>query len=253
MYNNQTVSVITPVYNCEKYIAETIESALSQTYQNIEIVLVDDCSTDKSSNIIEDYKNKYSDKIVYYKQEKNMGAAVARNTALENAKGRYVAFLDSDDLWYPEKIEKQLELMKEKDIAFCYTAYEMVDNQGALIKDKVEIIERAKYRHILKKTVISTPTVVLDRQLIGNLKIPSRRTGQDYAYWLLLLRKVKIAYGIDEVLVTVRRRVGSLSKNKFQNIKDVWEVQRYNENISLISVIYNTGWYMVNSFSKRFL
>ncbi|NLE05502.1 MAG: glycosyltransferase, partial [Crenarchaeota archaeon] len=182
------------------------------------------------------------------------GAAVARNKALDLAKGRYIAFLDSDDLWYPEKIHKQIDFMRNNDdIAFCYTAYEMVDDEGILIKEKIKILEKATYKNLLKRTMISTPTVLLDRHLLGNLKMPLRRTGQDYAYWLLLLHNVEFAYGIDEALVKVRRRGNSLSANKFQNIIDVWVVQTQNENLSPIYATYNTVWYVFNSFTKRFL
>lgn len=253
MYNNETVSVIIPVYNACKYIGETIESALKQTYRDIEFILVDDCSTDHSRQIIEGYM-KNAQNIVYHLQEKNAGAAVARNKALDLAKGRYVAFLDSDDLWYPEKIEKQIALMKaSSEIAFCYTAYEMIDDDGNLIKGKTKILKKTEYKHLLKKTIIATPTVMLDRQQTSEFMIPLRRTGQDYAYWLLLLRNLGYAYGIDEALVRVRRRGNSLSKNKFQNIKDVWSIQTKNEQLSPLYATYNTVWYMVNSFAKRYL
>jgi teichuronic acid biosynthesis glycosyltransferase TuaG len=252
LYKNETVSVIIPVYNASKYIGETIESALKQTYKDIEIILVDDCSRDNSRQIIEGYM-KIHRNIVYHLQEKNSGAAVARNKALDLAKGRYVAFLDSDDLWYPEKIQKQIDLMKNKqNIAFCYTAYEMVDDEGKLIKEKIKILEKATYKNLLKRTMISTPTVLLDRYLLGDLKMPLRRTGQDYAYWLLLLRNVEFAYGIDEPLVKVRRRGNSLSANKFQNIFDVWTIQTQNENLPPFYVTYNTAWYVINSLLKRY-
>lgn len=251
LFNNEMVSVIIPVYNSAKYIAETMRSAINQTYKNIEIVLVDDCSKDNSKEIIESFMNE-NNNIIYFQQEKNRGAALSRNKALDLAKGRYVAFLDSDDLWYPEKIEKQLHIMQEKNIAFCYTAYKIVDSKGSVIKNKTKIIERAEYKNLLKRTIISTPTVVIDRHLVGDLKMPNRRTGQDYAYWLLLLRNVKVAYGIDEALVTVRIRNGSLSKNKFQNVIDVWEIQRKNENITRINTFFNLVCYLLNTFIKRF-
>lgn len=250
IYDNEIVSVIIPVYNSGRYITETIESALNQTYNNIEIVLVDDCSKDNSREIIERFMNMHSN-IVYHLQEKNGGAALARNKALDLAKGRYVAFLDSDDLWYPEKIEKQLQLMQNKKIAFCYTAYEMVDGQGIVLKNKTRVIERAEYKNLLKNTVISTPTVMIDRNITGDLRMPNRRTGQDYAYWLLLLKEVKLAYGLNESLVTVRRRSGSLSRNKFQNIVDVWEIQTKIENIPRMYALYNTLCYIFNSLIKR--
>lgn len=251
-YDNQLVSVIVPVYNSEKYIGETIESALNQTYGNIEIILVDDCSRDNSKQIINKYIEK-NNNIIYHLQERNLGAAIARNKGLELAKGRYVAFLDSDDLWYPDKTEKQIDFMKNNNIAFCYTAYEMIDDEGKLIKEKIKILEKAEYKHLLRRTMISTPTVIIDRLLIGDLKMPIRRTGQDYAYWLLLLRNVGAAYGIDEALVKVRRRAKSLSANKMQNIKDVWSIQTKNENITPLYALYNTVWYVLNAFVKRFL
>lgn len=251
LYDNKIVSVIIPVYNSEKFIGETINSVLNQTYKEIEIVLVDDCSKDNSRKIIEQFMKKHKN-IVYHLQEKNEGAAVARNTALDIAKGRYIAFLDSDDLWYPQKVEKQLNLMQEKNAAFSYTAYEIVDESGALIKNKIKIIKELKYKQLLKRTVVSTPAVVIDRCIIGSLKMPNRRTGQDYAYWLLLLRKVEIAYGLDESLAKIRKREGSLSKNKLQNIKDVWEVQTINEKIPKVRATWNTLNYLLNVVIKRF-
>jgi len=251
LYDNETVSVIIPVYNAEKYIGSTIESALNQTYKKLTLVIVDDCSTDNSKNIIDEYI-KHTNNIVYHLNSNNTGAAVARNKALEIAEGRYVAFLDSDDLWLPEKIQRQLVLMSNNNVGFCYTAYEMIDDEGRLMKEKIKILEKTEYKHLLKRTMISTPTVLLDRQLIGNVEMPLRRTGQDYAYWLLLLRKNGVAYGIDEALVQVRRRNNSLSKNKIQNVRDVWSIQTKFENIPLLKATYNTICYVLNSFFKRY-
>ena len=251
LYDNETVSVIIPVYNAEKYIGSTIESALNQTYKKLTLVIVDDCSTDNSKNIIDEYI-KHTNNIVYHLNSNNTGAAVARNKALEIAEGRYVAFLDSDDLWLPEKIQRQLALMSNNNVGFCYTAYEMIDDEGRLMKEKIKILEKTEYKHLLKRTMISTPTVLLDRQLIGNVEMPLRRTGQDYAYWLLLLRKNGVAYGIDEALVQVRRRNNSLSKNKIQNVRDVWSIQTKFENIPLLKATYNTICYVLNSFFKRY-
>ena len=251
LYDNEMVSVIIPVYNAGKYIGNTIESALNQTYKKITLVIVDDCSTDKSKNIIDEYI-KHNNNIIYHLNSNNTGAAVARNKALEIANGRYVAFLDSDDLWFPEKIQRQLALMSNNNVGFCYTAYEMIDDEGRLIREKIKILEKTEYKHLLKRTMISTPTVLLDRQLIGNVEMPLRRTGQDYAYWLLLLRKIGVAYGIDEALVQVRRRKNSLSKNKIQNVRDVWSIQTKFENIPLLNATYNTICYVCNSFFKRY-
>ena len=135
------VSVIIPIYNAEKYLRKTLDSILVQTYKDIEIVLVDDCSNDDSANIIKEYIQKYPE-IVYFLQETNQGAGAARNKALELATGQYVAFLDSDDIWYPNKVAKQLELMKKRNCPFSYTAIEMIDENDNLLKNKRNIKEK---------------------------------------------------------------------------------------------------------------
>lgn len=151
MYNNETVSVIIPVYNACKYIGETIESALKQTYRDIEFILVDDCSTDHSRQIIEGYM-KNAQNIVYHLQEK-CWCRCCEKQSFRFSKRPIRCFLDSDDLWYPEKIEKQIALMKaSSEIAFCYTAYEMIDDDGNLIKGKTKILKKTEYKHLLKKT-----------------------------------------------------------------------------------------------------
>ncbi len=251
VYNNEIVSVIIPIYNSEKYLKETVESVLKQTYDKIEIVLIDDCSKDNSPEILKELSEKYNN-IVFFLQTKNMGAAAARNKGMELASGRYIAFLDSDDLWYPKKIEKQIALMKEKKQSFSYTSYEMIDENKSVIIKKTKVLEHTKYKDLLKNTLIATPTVVIDRNSLGTINMPGRRTGQDYAYWLLLLRNGKIAYGIDEVLVTVKRRKSSLSKNKFQNLRDVWEVQVFQEKIPRVVVLFNMFCYILNTLKKRY-
>ncbi|NLY18950.1 MAG: glycosyltransferase [Clostridiaceae bacterium] len=245
------VSVIIPVYNAEKYLAETLDSALGQTYKDIEIVIVDDCSTDSSTEIINRYMSN-NNNIKYIRNETNQGAAVSRNTGIRYSRGQYIAFLDSDDVWDKTKIEKQISHLREKKACFGFTAYDMIDAYGQQIKDKIKIKEHIVYKDQLTKTVISTPTVILDATIIGNIEIPLRRTGQDYALWLKLLREYD-AFGIDEALVHVRRRPSSLSKNKFQNIRDVWEIQTRNERIPKIKASLNVFKYCIYALKKRFL
>lgn len=251
-FENQTVSVIIPVYNASKYVANTIETALNQTYKDIELILVDDCSADNSAQIIENYliDNK---NIHYYLLEKNSGAAVARNKAIEIAKGRYIAFLDSDDLWYPEKLEKQLFLMKKKNAPICFTAIEMIDENDELIKSKRNVLEKVSYKFLLKNTMIATSTVVVDRKLVGNFQMPLLRSGQDYATWLLLMRNGINAYGINEALVKYRKGRNSLSSNKVKNIKKVWNIQTRYENINPLTASFNSVCYAFNAFKKHFL
>ncbi len=240
------VSVIIPVYNSERFIAKTIDSVLSQTYTNIEIIIVDDCSTDSSKQIIENYLNK---SIIYFRQPTNQGAAVARNKALELAKGQYVAFLDSDDLWKSNKLEKQISFMKNNNVSFCFLAIEMIDLNGNIVKRKRNVKDKVTYDYLLKNTMIPTSSVVIDRNKVGNFQMPLIRGGQDYATWLMLLRN-NIAYGINEALVQYRIGHSSLSSNKFKSIKQVWNIQTRQEKINKIKAVINLFCFGFNAMKK---
>lgn len=243
------VSVITPVYNAERFIQSTIESVLNQTYKNIEIILVDDCSKDKSAKIINELCEKYPN-IVYHLQEKNMGAGVARNKALELARGRYVAFLDSDDMWKPDKISKQIDVMNKTGAPLCYTAIEMIDENGKIVKEKRKIKEICDYRYLLHNTVIPTSGLVVDRVQCGDFRMHLRRGGQDYATWLKLMRNGAVARGIDEALVQYRIVSGSLSSNKFKSIQQVWEIQTQDEKIGKIPAAFHVLCFTFNAVKK---
>ncbi len=251
-FDNEIVSVIIPVYNSERYINKTLDSVLAQTYKLIEIVLVDDCSTDNTEQLINEYTEKH-DNITYYQLKKNSGAAIARNKALELAKGRYFAFLDSDDLWYPQKINKQLTLMKQKNISICYTAIEMIDENDRLIKGKRNVLEKVDYNFLLKNTMLATSTIVIDRKLVGSFEMPLIRSGQDYATWLQLMRNGTNAHGINEVLVKYRKSRNSLSSNKIKGIKKVWDIQVKQEKINPLNATYNCMCYAYNAFKKHYL
>lgn len=248
-YVEGRVSVITPVYNVEKYIDKTLESIFAQTYKDIEIVLVDDCSKDNSAQIIAKYKEEHPE-IIYFLQPKNMGAGAARNKALELASGQYVAFLDSDDLWLPKKTEKQIKLMKEKKSPFSYAAIEMMDEEGKTIKGKRNLKESCDYNYLLHNTIIATSSVIVDRSMLGDFRMPLRRGGQDYATWLSLLRNGAVACGINETLVRYRVGSNSLSSNKFKSIKQVWEIQTQDEHINSIVVIFHIICFIFNALKK---
>lgn len=251
-FQEDLVSVIIPVYNSEKFLKETLNSALNQTYKNIEIIIINDCSVDNSENIIKSYCSKYKN-IIYYKKSKNEGVAVARNLALDIAKGRYVAFLDSDDLWEKEKVEKQITLMKEKEASISYTAIEMIDEHQNKIKNKREVREIIDYNFLLHNTMIATSSVIVDRKKTENFKMPLRRSGQDYATWLMLLHNGNKAYGINEALVKYRIRNNSLSSNKLKSIKQVFEIQVKEEKINIIKAGYNTLLFCINALKKYYL
>lgn len=251
-YVDGLVSVIMPIYNAEKYLIDTLNSIFNQDYKNIEIVLVDDCSKDKSAEIIAELQKTHPE-IVYYLQEKNMGAGAARNKSLELARGQYAAFLDSDDIWMPGKINRQIEWMKVKNSPFSYTAIEMMDENSETIKSKRNIKETCDYKYLLHNTIIATSSVVIDRTVLGDLRMPLRRGGQDYATWLMLLRGGVVAQGINEALLRYRVASGSLSSNKFKSIKQVWEIQTQDEKINKVSVAFHVMCFSFNAFKKYFM
>lgn len=246
---NKTVSIIIPVYNSSEYLRETIQSAINQTYNNLEIILVDDYSDDNSVEIISDYIKQY-DFIVLLKQYSNQGVAVARNKALDLAKGRYVAFLDSDDIWYPSKTIKQLSLLKDKNASISFTGLEIIDRNGINIKNKIKVKDKINYNFLLKNTMIATSSVIIDRYKTGRFHMPLLRSGQDYATWLFLLRNDTYAYGINEVLIKYRRSNNSLSANKIKSVKQVWSIQTSIEGVNPLIATYNTLWYILNALRK---
>ena len=223
-----------------------------QDYKNLEIVLVDDCSKDNSAEIIKRYLDKYPN-IVYHKQVKNGGAAVARNTALNIAKGRYVAFLDSDDLWCDSKISKQLSFMKENDAAISCTAMDCIDEEDNSLNSVREVHKIISYKFLLHNTMIATSTVMIDRNKTGNFQMPLRRGGQDYATWLMLMRNGTICYGLNEVLSHYRVMNNSLSSNKWKSIRQVWEIQTHDEKINKMAAAINVCFFIVNGFIKHFI
>lgn len=250
-YTDNRVSVIIPVYNVANYIGRTIDSVLRQKYYDIEIVLVDDCSIDNSEEIIRQYQKSHPN-IIYYRQERNQGAAVARNKALDLASGQYVAFLDGDDEWSSGKLEKQISFMKETNAAITCTALDTIDADGNSLGNRREVKEKIDYKFILKNTIIATSTVIVDRNQTGHFHMPLRRGGQDYATWLMLMRNGTVCYGINEVLAHYRVLPTSLSSNKFKSIKQVWEIQTMNEGINKFSAFINLFCFVSNAFIKRF-
>lgn len=244
------VSVIIPVYNAGKIISQTIDSVLAQTYKKIEIVVVDDYSLDNSREVIEKYQAEHPE-ITLFCLGENSGAGATRNKALELAKGQYVAFLDADDLWHPEKLEKQIKLLKETGGAFSYTAIQMTDENGKVLKPKRNVRETIDYSFLLRNTMIATSTVVIDRFGVGDFRMPLLRGGQDYATWLKLLRECSVAYGIDEVLVDYRiGNKNSLSAKKCRSIIQVWEIQTKDEGIKPAAAAFNVFCFCVNAAKK---
>lgn len=250
LYNNDKVSVITPVYNVEKFIGETIESVMTQDYKDVELVLVDDCSSDSSAEIIKRYQKRFPN-IIYHKQEKNQGAAVARNIALKIAKGRYVAFLDSDDQWVQNKLQKQLNFMKTENAAISCTAMDTFDETGKSLGKIRKVKPIIDYKFLLHNTMIATSTVIVDRNLTGDFQMPLRRGGQDYATWLMLLRRGMVCYGLNEILTHYRVLNNSLSSNKWKSVRQVWEIQTQDEGVKSSKAAINLCFFIFNASLKH--
>ena len=246
----ELVSIVVPVYNAEKFLEETINTVLNQTYDNYELLLVNDCSKDNSKSIAEKY---LSDKIKWIDMKKNSGAALTRNKGIEVSNGRYVCFLDADDLWEKEKLEKQIKFMNEHDCEFSFTGYEFADSKGIPNGKKVYIPENINYKRALKNTTIWTSTVMLDMKKLSkeDIYMPNVRRGQDTATWWKILKKIDYAYGLNEILSYYRRTDESLSANKITALKRTWNLYRNVEKLNIFSSFYNFCWYCFNAVRRR--
>lgn len=228
------VSIITPSWNSEKYIAETIKSVQNQTYQNWEMIIVDDCSTDHTVEIVEAIA-KEDPRIRIIRQSVNGGAAKARNRSLDDATGRYIAYLDADDIWKPYKLEKQVAFMKSKSCGFSCASYEVIDDVGKPLNKQVHMLPEVDYVGFLTNNLLQTVGIMVDTEVVDKsyLEMPDIRRRQDAATWLQVLKAGYKCYGLDEVLAEYRRAAGSLSSNKMKAVKGVWRLYRDIEHLSL--------------------
>ena len=246
---NKTVSIVVPVYNAQKCIADTIMSVLNQTYTDFELLLVDDGSTDESAKIISGYSG---DKVKLICNTGRKGAAGARNTGIDCASGRFLAFLDADDLWHPEKLEKQVRFMTEKEAEFSFTGYEFADENGKGLGKIVRVPEKITYDEALKNTTIFTSTVMfdLDRLSKEDVMMPYVAS-EDTATWWKVLKKIPEAYGLDESLTLYRRMGSTLSSNKITAIRRIWDLYRKTERLGLVKSIYCFCGWAVRAVARR--
>lgn len=233
--NYPLVSIITPTYNSEKFINETIKSVVDQTYKNWEIIIVDDCSNDKTCEKVIEWTKK-DKRIKLIKQKRNLGAADARNVALDNSSGRFIAYLDSDDKWYSEKLSKQVEFMIEKNCGFSCCSYEVIDSYGESKNKYVYMKDKLDYMGFLTNNLLQTVGIMVDLNIVDRSKLvmPQMRRRQDAATWLQVLKSNHKCYGIKEVLAQYRRVEGSLSSNKIKAVRAIWYLYRDVEKLSFI-------------------
>jgi teichuronic acid biosynthesis glycosyltransferase TuaG len=232
------VSIITATYNSSSEILNTYHSLLSQTYSNWEWVITDDCSSDNTLEIlhqltVEDHRVKC------FQNKVNSGAAVSRNNSLSHAKSEYIAFIDSDDLWRPDKLQKQIAFMGT-NIHFSFTAYDLIDEQGEPLNQSVDSNQSGSFSYedmLKKKATLGCSTVMLRKSAFENISMPLLRTGQDYATWLKLLKTGNDAYLLNDILTSYRIMPNSISRNKFKKAKRQWQIYRKVEKLPLLKSI----------------
>ena len=246
---NRKVSIVVPVYNASKCIADTIMSVSKQTYTDFELLLVDDGSTDDSCKIIEGF---VSDRIKLLKNTEKKGAAGARNTGIMASTGRYLAFIDADDLWISDKLSRQLKFMDEKDAAFSFTGYEFADENGRGLGKIVRVPPKLDYVQALKNTTIFTSTVIFDTEKLRkeDILMPYVKS-EDTATWWKVLRSGVAAYGLDESLTLYRRMGESLSSDKVEAVRRIWNLYRNVERLNILYSAYCFCFWAVRAVARR--
>lgn len=239
----ELVSIIVPVYNAEKYIAQTIRSVVGQTYSGWELILVDDGSTDDTKQSIAEaidcFANERKDSICVLQNPKK-GAWSARNYGLEHANGRYIAFLDADDVWKPEKLEREISFSKKHQAGFVFTGYEFADENAKGLGKVVKVPHTITFKQALSNTTIFTSTVLIDLQKVDRklCEMPYIKS-EDTATWWNILRAGHKGYGLNENLVLYRRPAKSLSSNKFEAQRRIWNLYRQVAGLSVLSSAYH--------------
>lgn len=219
------VSVIMPAYNCASYIAQSVQSVLDQTMTDWELEIIDDCSTDDTQAVLMPFLTKHTN-IHYYRMKKNSGPAIARTEAIQRANGKYIAFLDSDDIWLPEKLEKQLAFMQETGAIFSCTAYETMDEGGNRLHIAYIPPQKTDYLKCIRLSdPIGNLTVIYDQSVLGKMRIPLIGNREDFALWLKILKLTDYCYGMEDILAVYRTgKKDSFSRNKIKMAKYHWQL-----------------------------
>ncbi len=246
------VSVIVPVYNAARYIEKTIDMVCRQTYKDWELILVDDASRDNSVEVIENYIKKQGKRIRLIKKNINQGAAEARNTGIDSCSGRFIAFLDADDVWMPEKLEEQVAFMERTGAAFCFHSYEFGDENARPSGRIVHVPPKLTFKQALSRTIIFTTTVMfdtekIDMEIIHMPNVPS----EDTATWWRILKSGYEAYGLDKTLAIYRRPGKSLSSNKLEAVRRIWFLYRNIAGLSVAKSLFYFGGWAVRATLRR--
>ena len=243
------VSIIMPSYNSELTIKESIKSVIEQTYSNWELLITDDCSTDRTCQIVKEFVEQ-DDRIKLFVSDKNKGAGAARNNSIKESSGRFLAFLDSDDLWAPDKLKEQINYMTINGYALTYTAYSKIDTYGNIKKDILPP-SKGDFSSLLKSNDIGCLTAIYDTEVVGKVYMPLIRKRQDMALWLIILQKIDYAHCLNKNLAFYREGHLSLSSNKIKIIKSQWEFYRNYLGFGYVKAVYYFLHYIQRALRKH--
>lgn len=243
------VSIITPTYNSAKYIRETIRSVQKQTYENWEMILVDDCSTDNTVEIIQEIQ-KIDSRIQLILSEENSGPAISRNKGIEKIKGKYMTFLDADDIWFEDFIQNSIDTIQKTGIHFVFSSYRRSNEDLEFVYSDFIVPKKVTYTDILKTNSISCLTAFIDIEVLGKKFMPEVYKRQDMGLWLKYLKEIPYAYGIKEPKAIYRIRANSLSRKKSDLITYQWQFYRKVEKLSVLSSIYYMIQWTIRGFLK---
>lgn len=246
---NELVSIVTPAYNAERYISKTIDSVINQTYTNWEMLIVDDCSIDNTKYIIKEYSTK-DHRIRIITMPENVGVANARNEAIKLSKGEYIAFLDSDDIWRVDKLEKQITFMANNKYDFTFTDYELINKNGNKLNKIITVPKKLNYYDALKGNSIPCLTVMINKKNVGLFRMPNIKH-EDYATWLNILKNNITAYGLNENLAMYRKSDNSITSNKFKSMFWTWNIYYKNQNLGFLKSVRCMINYILKNIKKR--
>ena len=247
------VSIVTPTYNSGKFIERTAKSVLNQTFQDWEWILVDDLSKDDTKDILKKLEKEDS-RIKCYFSETNQGSGPTRNKAIEIANGEYIAFLDSDDIWIPEKLQLHVDFMEKKESVFSHTSYGFIDENDTTIKKTYHVSNfPIKYKDLLKRTEISCLTAMYNQKKIGKFYMPDLRKKQDYALWLSILKKGHVSDPLDVETAFYRQHINSATSNKLYLILKHWKFLNQNEKLNWFQSLYYTISWGLGGFKKYYM
>ena len=249
MDNKPLVSVVIPAYNAEKLVGITLDSVINQTYKNLEIICVNDCSKDDTLSVLNDYAKK-DNRIKVLTNEKNSGVATTRNNALKVATGEYIAFVDADDVWDLTKIEKQINFMQENNYKLTYTSVQFIDMDGGYTGKKFIVPQSVSYKQLLKQNVITLSSAVVSKDVMENRDFHDDHLHEDFIMWLEILKNdIDKAYGLTEVLVDYRLTAGSKSRNKWKSLKMTYKTYKHFK-INWIKAHFYLCHYIIRSLKK---